>query len=116
MIANAMGELRKVGPDPAAYVSESNFFQNDWQRSYWGTNYERLRAIKRQCDPDDLFFVHHGVGSEDWSDDGFERTCCELASRAHSAPLRTRVSGYRLRRHSPWSTPGQDGEIKRLII
>ena len=73
MIANAMGELRKVGPEPAAYVSESNFFEKDWQRSYWGTNYERLRAIKRQYDPDDLFFVHHGVGSEDWNDDGFEK-------------------------------------------
>ena len=73
MIANAMGELRKVAPEPAAYVSESNFFEKDWQSSYWGTNYERLRAIKRQYDPDGLFFVHHGVGSEHWSDDGFER-------------------------------------------
>ena len=73
MIANAMGDLRKVRPEPAAYVSESNFFEKDWQRSYWGTNYERLRAVKRQYDPDGLFFVHHGVGSEDWSDDGFER-------------------------------------------
>jgi Berberine and berberine like len=45
---HAMGELRKVAPEPAAYVSESNFFEKDWQRSYWGTNYERLRAIKRQ--------------------------------------------------------------------
>jgi len=35
MIANAMGELRKVGTEPAAYVSESNFFEKDWQRSYW---------------------------------------------------------------------------------
>ena len=42
MIANAMGELRKVAPEPAAYVSESNFFEKDWPRSYWGTNYERL--------------------------------------------------------------------------
>ena len=73
MIANAMGELRKVAPEPAAYVSESNFFEKDWQSSYWGTNYERLRAIKRQYDPDGLFFVHHGVGSEHWTDDGFER-------------------------------------------
>jgi hypothetical protein len=27
MIANAMGELRKVGTEPAAYVSESNFLR-----------------------------------------------------------------------------------------
>jgi FAD/FMN-containing dehydrogenase len=63
IIASAIGELRKVAPEPAAYVSESNFFEKDWQRSYWGANYERLRAIKRQYDPDGLFFVHHGVGS-----------------------------------------------------
>jgi FAD/FMN-containing dehydrogenase len=73
MIATAMKELRKVVPEPAAYVSESNFFEKGWQRSYWGANYERLLAVKRQYDPDGLFFVHHGVGSEDWSDDGFER-------------------------------------------
>jgi hypothetical protein len=24
-------------------------------------------------DPDGLFFVHHGVGSEEWSPDGFAR-------------------------------------------
>jgi hypothetical protein len=36
-------------------------------------NYELLQAVKRQYDPDGLFFAHHGVGSEDWSDDGFER-------------------------------------------
>jgi FAD/FMN-containing dehydrogenase len=71
-VANAMGELRKVAPEPSAYVSESNFFQADWQRAYWGANYGRLRAIKAQYDPEGLFFVHHGVGSEGWSEDGFE--------------------------------------------
>jgi hypothetical protein len=30
-----------------------------------------LRAIKTHYDPTGLFFVHHGVGSEDWSADGF---------------------------------------------
>jgi hypothetical protein len=32
-----------------------------------------LLAVKRRYDPDGLFVVHHGVGSEEWSDDGFER-------------------------------------------
>jgi FAD/FMN-containing dehydrogenase len=67
----AMAELRKVAPGTGSYVSESDFFEPDWQHSFWGTNYPRLLAAKRKYDPEGLFFVHHGVGSEDWSDDGF---------------------------------------------
>lgn len=70
-IARAMDELRKLVPNPGSYVSESNYFEPDWQRSFWGSNYPRLLAVKQQVDPDGLFFVHHGVGSERWSDDGF---------------------------------------------
>ncbi|MGJ7526398.1 FAD-binding oxidoreductase [Variovorax sp. GB1P17] len=70
-IQRAMGELRKLVPNAGAYVSESNYFQTDWQQAFWGSNYARLRAVKSQYDPEGLFFVHHGVGSEDWSDDGF---------------------------------------------
>lgn len=72
-IKSAMNELRKFIPEPAAYVSESSFFERSWQRSFWGSNYARLRSIKAKYDPDGLFFVHHGVGSEDWSKDGFTR-------------------------------------------
>lgn len=73
-VGRAMGELRKVAPVPAAYVSESNFFEKDWQHSFWGSNYEHLQKVKAKYDPDGLFFVHHGVGSEDWGDDGFTRS------------------------------------------
>jgi FAD/FMN-containing dehydrogenase len=69
----AMAELRKLVPDGGAYLSESNYFQKDWQQAFWGANYQRLRAVKDKYDPDGLFFVHHGVGSEDWSPDGFTR-------------------------------------------
>jgi FAD/FMN-containing dehydrogenase len=72
-IDKAMDELRKVVPDAGSYVSESNFFEPNWQQSFWGRNYPRLRAVKAKYDPEGLFFVHHGVGSEDWSADGFER-------------------------------------------
>jgi len=69
----AAAELRKIAPDSGSYVSESNYFNRQWQREYWGPNYARLRAIKSRYDPAGLFFVHHGVGSEDWSADGFTR-------------------------------------------
>lgn len=32
-----------------------------------------LKAIKNRYDPEGFSFVHHGVGSEDWSLDGFAR-------------------------------------------
>jgi hypothetical protein len=69
----AAAELRKIAPDAGSYVAESNYFNPSWQSDYWGKNYSRLRAIKTKYDPDGLFFVHHGVGSEDWSPDGFTR-------------------------------------------
>jgi FAD/FMN-containing dehydrogenase len=72
-IRQCMEELRAVAPDGGAYVSESNFFQRDWQRAYWRNNYPRLTAAKKKYDPDGLFFVHNGVGSEDWSKDGFTK-------------------------------------------
>jgi FAD/FMN-containing dehydrogenase len=72
-ISAAMAELRKLVPNAGAYVSESSFFQAGWQHAYWGANYPRLQAVKARYDPDGLFFVHHGVGSEQWSDDGFTR-------------------------------------------
>lgn len=72
-VDQCMDALLQVAPGAGSYVSESNYFERDWQASFWGSNYPRLAAAKRRYDPDGLFFVHHGVGSEDWSDDGFTR-------------------------------------------
>ena len=69
----ATAELRRIAPQAGSYLSESNFFNERWQQDYFGRNYPRLRTIKQQYDPEGLFIVHHGVGSEDWSPDGFTR-------------------------------------------
>jgi FAD/FMN-containing dehydrogenase len=69
----AAAELRKVAPRAGSYFNESNFFNERWQQDYFGPHYPRLRKIKSQYDPEGLFVVHHGVGSEDWSADGFTR-------------------------------------------
>jgi FAD/FMN-containing dehydrogenase len=70
-INRAMEELLGVAPGAGSYVSESSFFEAQWQTSYWGSNYARLVAAKHAYDPEGLFWVHHGVGSEAWSEDGF---------------------------------------------
>ena len=79
--ANALGRWRRAttqararaAPDAGAYVSESDYFEDGWQRRYWGVHYPDLLRAKRRYDPDGLFTVRHGVGSEDWSADGFSR-------------------------------------------
>jgi hypothetical protein len=57
------GTMGTYGGIPFAYES-------DIARLFWGSNYPRLRTIKRQWDPSDLFLTRLGVGSEDWNADG----------------------------------------------
>ncbi|MBV8307967.1 MAG: FAD-dependent oxidoreductase [Gammaproteobacteria bacterium] len=72
-VDQASAQLRRLAPDAGSYLSESNYFNAGWQQAFWGKNYPRLRSIKNRYDADGLFVVHHGVGSEDWSADGFRR-------------------------------------------
>jgi len=72
-VGKSMDEIRKLLPRVGSYVWETDYFQPHWQEAFWGVNYDRLLAVKGKYDPDGLFFLHHGVGSEDWSADGFTR-------------------------------------------
>jgi len=72
-IDDCVNELRAVTGQTGAYMSESNYFEEHFQQAYWGDNYPRLAEIKNKYDPDGLFIVHNGVGSEGWSVDGFTK-------------------------------------------
>jgi FAD/FMN-containing dehydrogenase len=72
-VDDSMNEIRKLLPRVGSYVWETDYFQANWQDAFWGENYARLRAVKDKYDPGGLFFLHHGVGSEDWSADGLTR-------------------------------------------
>jgi FAD/FMN-containing dehydrogenase len=63
VVAAAMAPLKALAERPASYLSETDYFQDDWQASFWGDHYPRLTRVKDRYDPDGLFSVHHGVGT-----------------------------------------------------
>ena len=63
-IGAAMDVIAAVTPGGGAYANEADYFQPNWQEAFWGGKYERLLRVKRKYDPDHVFTVHHGVGSE----------------------------------------------------
>jgi FAD/FMN-containing dehydrogenase len=64
IVTAAMAPLKALVERPASYVSETDYFQADWQASFWGDHYARLAQVKDRYDPGGLFLVHHGVGTE----------------------------------------------------
>lgn len=38
----------------------------NFRKSFFGSHYPSLKKIKREVDPEGLFVVPLGVGSEDW--------------------------------------------------
>jgi FAD/FMN-containing dehydrogenase len=65
--------IRAAAPNAGSHMSECDYFLRDWKRASWGPHSHRLEAIKQRYDPEGLFVVHHGVGSDRWSVDGFTR-------------------------------------------
>jgi FAD/FMN-containing dehydrogenase len=64
LVGQTMDALRALAPGAGSYLNETDYFEPDWQDSFWGPNYPRLLEIKRRYDPQNIFRVHHGVGSE----------------------------------------------------
>ena len=67
-----MPQLERITPGSGAYENEANFRQDNWQSTFFGSNYGQLESIKQHWDPESLFYVLKGVGSDAWSvsDDG----------------------------------------------
>eukprot|EP00038_Savillea_parva_P012296 m.203650 g.203650 ORF g.203650 m.203650 type:complete len:245 (+) comp22189_c0_seq1:2-736(+) len=57
-------------PFSGSYWNEADYWDRNFTHSFWGSAYPRLLALKQQYDPQGLFYGHHAVGSELWSDDG----------------------------------------------
>ena len=73
-----LNEVRELDapPSPLTSISLHCFFfpqalryESDWKRSFFGTHYDKLRAIKEKYDPNSLFLIYEGVGSDEWDAD-----------------------------------------------
>jgi FAD/FMN-containing dehydrogenase len=58
------------GPSSGSYSNEGDVLEPNFQVTYYGSNYARLKSIKAIYDPNDLFIVPTGVRSEYWDADG----------------------------------------------
>ncbi|EAU82165.2 FAD binding domain-containing protein [Coprinopsis cinerea okayama7 len=68
-LKNGTDILDPISVDSAAYLNEAMLWEEDFKKSFFGSHYDRLKAIKVEYDPDSLFLVPLGVGSEDWDKD-----------------------------------------------
>lgn len=67
--------LRKLTPELGAYINEAAGFEKDPARTFWGENYDRLLAIKRAVDPQDVFWCAPCVGNNRWEEREDGRLC-----------------------------------------
>lgn len=64
---NELGpQLKSLAPDSGAYFNEGDPNDPDWQYTFFGGNYARLRAVKERYDPEGVLWCQACVGSEDW--------------------------------------------------
>ncbi|KAF2279265.1 FAD-binding domain-containing protein [Westerdykella ornata] len=57
---------KAITPGGGSYMNEGDMQEPDWQQAFYGSNYARLKQIKRKWDRHGLFWVIGGVGSEEW--------------------------------------------------
>ncbi|KAL3445133.1 FAD-binding domain-containing protein [Aspergillus insuetus] len=69
-----LSSLRTLeSPYLGSYWNVADPDEPESQRAFWGENYDRLYEVKQKWDPDGLFIVRMGVGSEDWDEEGICR-------------------------------------------
>ena len=52
-------------------------FQPNWQSHFWGSNYPRLKQLRKKWDPLGVFYAVATPGTEDWEEIEFNTRLCK---------------------------------------
>ncbi|KAJ3815721.1 hypothetical protein F5876DRAFT_61310 [Lentinula aff. lateritia] len=70
-LSKSMDFLRNITPTSGTYFSESDLYEPDHEKSFWGANYEKLVEIKHKYDPLHVLDCWHCVGWKGRSDQAY---------------------------------------------
>ncbi|KAF2114264.1 FAD/FMN-containing protein [Lophiotrema nucula] len=69
------GAMKMLARNTGAYMNEADPFDPDYEADFYGAHYQRLREIKREYDPHDVFYCRTCVGSSEWTQHDDGRLC-----------------------------------------
>lgn len=64
LLTERMDAWRNVSAGAGAYLGEGDRNEPTFQQSFYGSNYEKLLAIKQKWDPKNVFWAKNAVGSD----------------------------------------------------
>ncbi|KAI4140632.1 MAG: hypothetical protein L6R39_005716 [Caloplaca ligustica] len=67
--------MKDLAPATGAYMNEGDRFDPEYLIDFYGRNVDKLSAIKRQYDPDSVFYCPTCIGSDAWQEDSTGRLC-----------------------------------------
>ncbi|KAF9262225.1 hypothetical protein L218DRAFT_1078014 [Marasmius fiardii PR-910] len=70
-----MPALRELTPNGRAYHNEADPNEPDFKQVFYGSNYDRLLAIKNKWDPDQILYGAIAVGGDRWFQTEEGRLC-----------------------------------------
>jgi FAD/FMN-containing dehydrogenase len=75
MTTEFMPKIEAVTPGSGSYMNEADFQQEKWQDVFFGANFKKLEDVKKKYDPENVFYILKGVGSDKWNVEADGRMC-----------------------------------------
>ena len=75
MTNDVVPQLERITPGSGTYINEGDFDLQTWKEDYFGANYDKLLAVKKKYDPNDLFYAIASVGHDVWAVESDGRLC-----------------------------------------